>query len=89
MEKLDEVLAEFDRVIGLDRLKAVHFNDSMNVMGSHKDRHEKIGDGNLGIEAMKKVATHPLLVGKPFILETPNEDEGYAKEIALFKTWFA
>jgi len=88
VEKLDEVLAEFDRVIGLDRLKAVHFNDSMNVMGSHKDRHEKIGEGNLGIEAMKKVATHPLLVGKPFILETPNEDEGYAREIALFKTWF-
>ena len=88
VEQLDEVLAEFDRVIGLDRLKAVHFNDSMNVMGSHKDRHEKIGEGNLGIEAMKKVATHPLLVGKPFILETPNEDAGYAKEIALFKTWF-
>lgn len=88
VEKLDEVLAEFDRVIGLDRLKAVHFNDSMNGLGSHKDRHEKIGDGNLGLEAMKKVATHPLLVGKPFILETPNEDAGYAKEIALFKTWF-
>ena len=88
VEQLDEVLAEFDRVIGLDRLKAVHFNDSMNVMGSHKDRHEKIGEGNLGIEVMKKVATHPLLVGKPFILETPNEDAGYAKEIALFKTWF-
>ena len=88
VNNLDEVLQEFDRIIGLDRLKAIHFNDSMNVMGSHKDRHEKIGDGNLGLEAMKRVATHPLLVGKPFILETPNEDEGYAREIALFKTWF-
>ena len=88
VEHLDEVLAEFDRVIGLERLKAIHFNDSMNVMGSHKDRHEKIGDGNLGLDAMKRIATHPLLVGKPFILETPNEDEGYAKEIAMFKTWF-
>ncbi len=86
---LDEVLEEFDRVIGLDRLKAVHFNDSMNDLGSHKDRHAKIGEGKIGLEAMERIATHPLLVGKPFILETPNEDEGYAQEIALFKSWFA
>lgn len=86
---LDEVLEEFDRVIGLERLKAVHFNDSMNELGAHKDRHAKIGEGNIGLEAMKRVATHSLLIGKPFILETPNEDEGYAQEIALFKSWFA
>lgn len=85
--QLDEVLAEFDRVIGLDRLKAVHFNDSMNVCGAHKDRHQKIGEGEIGLDAMKAVATHPLLQGKPFILETPNDDEGYAKEIALIKSW--
>ncbi|MBQ8823086.1 MAG: deoxyribonuclease IV [Lachnospiraceae bacterium] len=86
---LDEVLEAFDKVIGLDRLKAIHFNDSMNDLGSYKDRHAKIGEGKIGLEAMKRVATHPLLVGKPFILETPNEDEGYAQEIALFKSWFA
>lgn len=85
---IDGVLAEFDRVIGLDRLKAVHLNDSMNEIGSHKDRHEKIGEGKIGIEVLKRVVTHPLLVGKPFILETPNDDEGYAKEIALIKSWF-
>ena len=86
---LDEVLEEFDKVIGLHRLKAVHFNDSMNDLGAHKDRHAKIGEGKIGAEAMKRIATHPLLAGKPFILETPNEDEGYAREIALFKSWFA
>lgn len=84
---LDEVLAEFDRVIGLDRLKAVHFNDSMNVCGAHKDRHQKIGEGEIGLEAMKRVATHPLLAGKPFILETPNDDDGYSKEIALIRSF--
>lgn len=84
---LDEVLEEFDRVIGLDRLYAVHFNDSMNVCGSHKDRHAKIGEGSIGLEAMRRVATHPLLAGKPFILETPNDDEGYAREIALVREW--
>ena len=78
---------EFDKVIGLDRLKAVLFNDSMNVCGSHKDRHQKIGHGNIGAEAMKRVALHPVLKGKPFILETPNDDEGYAAEIAMFKEW--
>lgn len=84
---LDGVLNEFDAVIGLDRLKAVHFNDSMNPCGSHKDRHEKIGQGQIGLEAMKRIALHPLLIGKPFILETPNEDAGYAREIALIKDW--
>ncbi len=83
----DGVLKEFDKVIGLDRLKAVHFNDSMNVLASHKDRHQKIGEGELGLEAMKYIVTHPLLQDKPFILETPNDDEGYAKEIALIKSW--
>ncbi len=84
---LDGVLNEFDKVIGLERLCAVHFNDSMNGCGSHKDRHQKIGEGSIGMEAMKRVALHPLLAGKPFILETPNEDEGYAKEIAMIKEW--
>ena len=84
---LDEVLEEFDRVIGLDRLKAVHFNDSMNPCNSHKDRHQKIGEGTIGAEALRRVATHPLLQGKPFILETPNDDEGYAREIAMIREW--
>ncbi len=84
---LDGVLTEFDKVIGLDRLCAVHFNDSMNDLGSHKDRHQKIGEGKIGLEAMKRVTLHPVLAGKPFILETPNDDEGYAKEIAMIKEW--
>ncbi len=84
---LDGVLAKFDHVLGLERLCAVHFNDSMNGLGSHKDRHQKIGQGAIGMEAMKRVALHPALAGKPFILETPNEDEGYAKEIAMIKEW--
>lgn len=84
---LDGVLTEFDRVIGLDRLCAVHFNDSMNLLGAHKDRHQKIGQGEIGAEAMKRIACHPALQGKPFILETPNEDDGYAKEIAMIQSW--
>ena len=87
VNNLDGVLEEFDKVIGLERLKAVHFNDSMNECGAHKDRHEKIGKGKIGLEAMKRVALHPVLMGKPFILETPNDDAGYAEEIALFKSW--
>lgn len=87
VKDLDGVLAEFDRVIGLDRLCAIHLNDSMNVCGAKKDRHEKLGQGNIGMEAMKRIVTHPFLQGKPFILETPNEDEGYAQEIALVKSW--
>lgn len=84
---LDGVLNEFDRVIGLDRLKAVHFNDSMNDCGSHKDRHAKIGEGKIGAEAMRRVALHPLLEGSPFILETPNDDEGYRREIQMVREW--
>ena len=84
---LDGVLAEFDKVIGLDRLYALHLNDSKNVCCSHKDRHEKLGEGLLGEEALKTVVQHPLLQGRPFILETPNDDNGYAKEIATVKSW--
>ena len=79
------VLEEFDKVIGLNRLKAIHLNDSMNPPGSHKDRHQKIGEGTLGIETFEKIINHPSLRELPFFLETPNELEGYAKEIALLK----
>ena len=85
----DGVLRHFDDVIGLNRLKAVHFNDSKNECGSHKDRHEKLGQGYLGIEAMKRIALHPALQGLPFILETPNEDEGYIEEIHTVLHWTA
>ena len=87
VEDLDGVLRTFDQIIGLDRLKAVHLNDSMNVRDSHKDRHQKIGEGELGAEALKRIVTHPLLAGRPFILETPNDDAGYAREIAMIKSW--
>lgn len=87
VNQLDEVLDEFERVIGLSRLYAVHFNDSMNACGSHKDRHARIGEGCIGLEGMKRMATHPLLSGKPFILETPNDDEGYRREIALVRSF--
>ena len=82
---LDGVLREFDRVVGLDRLKAIHINDSKNPFASHKDRHECIGQGHLGLFTFQNVVTHPLLVGKPMILETPNELPGYAQEIALLR----
>ena len=85
---LEGVLEEFDKVIGLDRLKAVHINDSMNPFESHKDRHAKIGEGSIGIDTLKKFATHPAFDKKPFILETPNDDEGYKQEIALIRSWF-
>lgn len=84
----DGVLKEFDKVIGLDRLYAVHLNDSKNDRDTHKDRHEVIGSGFLGEDAIRNIVTHPLLQGKPFILETPNEDPGYKKEIALIRSWF-
>ena len=84
---LDGVLTEFDRVIGLERLKAVHFNDSKNPCASHKDRHEKLGEGHIGMEAMKRIALHPALAGRPFILETPNDDEGYIREIHTVLSW--
>ena len=77
----------FDKIIGLERLYALHLNDSKNPMDSHKDRHEKIGEGELGADGIRRVITHPLLQGKPFILETPNEDDGYKKEIALIRSW--
>ena len=83
---LDGVLAEFDRVIGLDRLKALHLNDSKNPFASHKDRHECIGQGSLGLETFRRIVNHPLLQGKPMILETPNELPGYAAEIALLRS---
>jgi len=85
VNNLDGVLEEFDRVIGLDRLKAVHFNDSLNDCGSHKDRHACLGEGSLGISTFSQVINHPALQDKPMILETPNELPGYAKEIALLR----
>lgn len=83
---LDAVLNEFDNIIGLDRLKACHLNDSMNDAGSRKDRHAKIGEGHIGLEALTGVINHPVLKNLPFILETPNELPGYAKEIALLRS---
>jgi deoxyribonuclease-4 len=83
---LDGVLAEFDRVIGLSYLKAIHVNDSKNPVGAHKDRHEKIGEGYIGTEALRRVVHHPLLRDLPFCLETPNELEGYAAEIQLLRS---
>lgn len=85
---LDGVLDEFDRVIGLDRLHAIHLNDSKNPFESHKDRHEKIGEGSLGFEAISRIINHPKLRELPFFLETPNELEGYKSEIELLRSAF-
>lgn len=82
---LETVLDQFDRVIGLDRLKAIHLNDSMNPLGSHKDRHQKIGQGSIGLDAIERIINHPALRNLPFYLETPNDIDGYAQEIALLK----
>ncbi len=82
---LDGVLEEFDRVIGIDRLKAIHLNDSKNPFKSHKDRHEKIGEGSIGLDAFERIINHPQLRDLPFYLETPNELDGYGKEIALLR----
>lgn len=82
---LDGVLEEFDRVLGIDRLRAVHINDSKNPCGAHKDRHEVIGGGHIGIEAFERIVNHPALRDLPFILETPNELPGYAREIELLR----
>lgn len=82
---LDGVLAEFDRVVGLHRLKALHINDSKNPYASHKDRHACIGEGSLGVETFRQIVTHPMLKGLPMILETPNELPGYEKEIKLLR----
>lgn len=83
---LDGVLESFDRIVGLKYLKAMHLNDSKNPMGAHKDRHEKIGEGHIGAEALIRVTNHPALRNLPFILETPNDDAGYADEIRLFRS---
>lgn len=85
VQDLDGVLEQFDRIIGLHRLKAIHINDSMNPLGSRKDRHAKIGEGQIGLEAFCRIVRHPALKGLPFILETPNDDEGWAAEIALLR----
>ena len=82
---LDGVLDEFDKVIGLDRLKAIHLNDSKNPLSAHKDRHEKIGKGYIGLEAIERIINHPKLRNLPFFLETPNELDGYAREIEILR----
>lgn len=83
---LDGVLSEFDRVVGLSRLKAIHLNDSQNPLGARKDRHARIGEGHIGLDAMVRIINHPALKDLPFCLETPNELDGYAREIALLKS---
>lgn len=88
VNRLDEVLKEFDNVIGLKRLKAIHLNDSMNVLGCHKDRHAKIGEGGIGLEAIEAVINDHRLRELPFYLETPNELPGYQKEIELLKSLY-
>lgn len=85
VNNLDGVLEEFDRIIGLEKLKAIHLNDSKNPFESHKDRHEKIGEGSLGIEAITNIINHPKLCNLPFFLETPNDLEGYGKEIEILR----
>ncbi len=85
VNNLDGVLDEFDRVIGIERLRAVHLNDSKNPCGAHKDRHERISEGYIGLEAFERIVTHPQLRDLPFILETPNELPGYAAEIELLR----
>ena len=82
---LDGVLAEFDRIIGLDKLKALHLNDSKNPFASHKDRHELLGEGSLGLDTFRNIVNHPALKGKPMILETPNDLPGYAREIRILR----
>lgn len=88
VNNLDGVIDEFDRVIGLDRLKAIHLNDSLNYLGCHKDRHAKIGEGGIGLEAIERIINHPKLKDLPFFLETPNDIDGYQKEIELLKTLY-
>ena len=85
---LDGVLETFDRVVGLDRLRAIHLNDSMNPLGARRDRHERIGHGHLGLEAITRIINHPALRHLPFLLETPNELPGYGEEIALLRRVF-
>ena len=85
IENFDKVLDDFDRIIGLDRLKALHLNDSKNPLGAHKDRHEKIGEGYFGLESIKKIINNPRIKHLPFYLETPNELDGYKKEVEMLK----
>ncbi len=85
VQNLDGVLEEFDKVIGIDRLKAVHINDTMNPFASHKDRHQKIGEGHIGLKAFERIVNNGYLKNLPFYLETPNELDGYKNEIALLK----
>lgn len=82
---LDGVLSEFDRILGLERLKAIHINDSLNDLGSHKDRHARIGEGKIGKEAFVRIINHPALRDLPFVLETPNDDAGWTEEIAMLR----
>ncbi len=86
VQNLDGVIQQFDDVIGLERLHAVHLNDSMNPLGAHKDRHQKIGQGYIGLEALRRVINHEKLKALPFILETPNDHDGYKAEIDLLRT---
>ncbi len=88
VNELDKVIAEFDKIIGLERLQAIHINDSLNVLGSHKDRHARIGEGNIGLEALSAVTNHPQLKELPFYLETPNELPGYKAEIELLRSLY-
>ena len=88
VNNLDKVLDEFDKIIGLDRLKAIHLNDSKNPLGAHKDRHEKIGEGFIGIEAIDRIINNEVLRELPFFLETPNDIDGYAKEIELLRKMY-
>lgn len=83
---LDGVVKEFDRIVGLDRLKAIHINDTMNALAAHKDRHEKIGKGHIGLDAFRRIVNHPMLKNLPFYLETPCDLQGYKEEIALLKS---
>lgn len=86
LNDLDGVLAEFDRIVGISRLKALHLNDSKNPFASHKDRHACLGEGSLGLETFRRIVNHPILKDKPMILETPNELDGYQKEIVLLRS---
>lgn len=87
-QNLDGVLEQFDKIIGLNRLWAIHLNDSMNPLGSHKDRHQKLGEGEIGLKALEQVINHPALCRLPFYLETPNDLEGYGREIAQMKSLY-
>ena len=86
VNNLDGVITQFDKVIGLKNLYAIHLNDSMNDLGAHKDRHQIIGQGFIGLEALSRVTNHPALRNLPFILETPNEHEGYKNEIETLRS---